>query len=608
MNPSSNDITCTVFSFLSSLTQKLFFLSSQEYVSTRDERRAFVSNFDGSAGLAAVVTTTTETKRNAIFTDSRYKLQTSNQLSSQWQSFISGEKNVPKLTEWLKDILPASKIGFDPRFSSISQVEGWQAALKDTAIELIEVLDNPVDQVWNSTGLRPAPSTDPIWKMNLSGETTTTKIKQLRTCMAKKGTGIAVVSALDDVAWLMNLRGGDIPYTPLFLGYCVVSDNQVTLCVNMNQINQDVIKTLDAANVKVHPYEDIVNVLQTMAAMASNNNVWLDPQSANWHLKATCTSLGFKVQSDCPLPIALSKSIKNPTELATIKEAHVVDGVALSKYLCWLEMEMSQTTFQLDEVEAADRLESFRKETSASFIGNSFSTISSSGQNGAIVHYEPTRGDCRSLSKDEVYLCDSGGQYTDPYPGTTDVTRCYKHNEPTKLEKQTYTAVLQGHIELSSAVFPKGTEGYKLDILARLPLFQMGKNYAHGTGHGVGHCSVVHEGPHGIGIRKRKFDEGLVAGMISSIEPGYYTFEEGFGFRIENLAYVVESPGNDGFLTFKPLTMCPIETKLIDVTVLSRKQLKWLNDYHCEVREALAPRLKDNAVVLEWLMRKTEAI
>ena len=599
-----------------------------EYVSKRDERRGFVSNFDGSAGLAAVVTKPSNEIKSAIFTDSRYKLQTSLQLSSQWQSYISGEKNVPKLTDWLKDVMPTSRVGFDPRFSSISQVERWQTALKNTSVALVEVLDNPVDKVWEAMG-RPPPPSALIWPLadHLSGATTATKVAELRKCMKKKGSSVAVVSALDDVAWLLNLRGGDIPYTPLFLAYCVVGqESGVTLCAHSSQLGKEAIDTLSKAGVDVREYEDIAEVLlETTGGVTTeggkddeeeeagggggggvnSKKVWLDPISANWHLKATCTSLGLTVQSDRPLPIALSKSIKNSVELETIKEAHLVDGVALSKYLCWLEIEMSKDDFQLDEVEAADRLEAFRTKNSSSFIGNSFSTISSSGPNGAIVHYEPTRGKCRSLSPNDVYLCDSGGQYKDPCPGTTDVTRCYKHAEPTVLEKQCYTAVLQGHIDLSAAIFPEGTEGYKLDVLARMPLFSLGKNYAHGTGHGVGHCSVVHEGPHGIGTKKRNFDEGLVAGMITSIEPGYYNFENGFGFRIENLAYVVPAEGRENFLSFQPLTMCPIESKFIDVSMLNRKQLAWLNEYHRKVRESLAPRLEDDGVVLEWLMRKT---
>ena len=217
----------------------------------------------------------------------------------------------------------------------------------------MEVLENPVDAVWEEMG-RPAPPTDPIWLLN-SGETTVSKINQLRTSMVKKGTAVAVVSALDDVAWLMNLRGGDIPYTPLFLAYCVVSDSTVTLCCHLHQLDAKVVPLLAEANVQVRPYDAVVEVLETVASSATNKNVWLDPLSANWHLKASCTSLGLVVKSDQPLPIALSKAVKNALELTSIQQAHVVDGVALSKYFCWLENEMMNDTFELDEVQAADR-------------------------------------------------------------------------------------------------------------------------------------------------------------------------------------------------------------------------------------------------------------
>jgi Xaa-Pro aminopeptidase len=413
-----------------------------EYVSKRDERRAFVTNFTGSAGLAAVVASPTELKTSCLFTDSRYKLQSKNQLSNSWTAYIAGEKNAPKLTEWLKKNYPTSKVGFDPRHASIATVQSWKSAFKNsTGIELIEVLDNPIDAVWEDFGRVP-PSTAPIWSLptEVSGEAVSSKITALRKNMAEKKTRIAVVSALDDVAWLLNLRGSDIPYTPLFIAYCVVSESTVTLCVNQNQLSTEATDALKEANVNVESYDNIVEVLRSMAAtkatteaatkattktidktkttvtsdsptvnastsssssstttLTPSTTVWLDPSSANWHLRSTCQKLGYSIYSQVPLPIALSKAIKNQIEMKAIKKAHVIDGVALCKYFHWLEETMAQATAEreqdpgwngeltLDEVNVADQLYKYRQETTSSFIGNSFSTISSSGPNGAIV-------------------------------------------------------------------------------------------------------------------------------------------------------------------------------------------------------------------------------
>jgi Xaa-Pro aminopeptidase len=479
-----------------------------EYVSKVDERRAFISNFNGSAGLAAVVASPTDERRkSSLFTDSRYKLQSQKQLSSQWNVYISGEKNSPKLSEWLLNFKASTTIGFDPRYSSISTVTNWKKELNESNnISLVEILDSPVDAVWEEMG-KEKPTIHPIWPLSddLSGASTASKIESLRKTMKEKRTRIAVVSALDDVAWLLNLRGGDIPYTPLFISYCVVSEKDVTLLVDIEKLSKDALHFLKESNVSIEPYENIKQVLESMSSSDATTDttttpisIWLDPLSANWHLKSICQNLGLKIFSKSTLPISLSKAIKNSIEIHSIQEAHIVDGVALCKYFHWLEETMKEAVIQakeskneewngelqLDEVDAADQLYQFRKETSPSFIGNSFSTISSSGPNGAIVHYEPTPGNCRKLNVNELYLCDSGGQYISPHLGTTDVTRCYKHSEPTHLEKSCYTRVLQGHIDLSSAIFPPGTEGHKLDIIARLPLFSIGKNYGHGTGHG----------------------------------------------------------------------------------------------------------------------------
>jgi Xaa-Pro aminopeptidase len=519
-------------------------------------------------------------------------------------------------------------------------VEAWKRALDKARVALVEDAGgtNLVDAVWG--GDRPRPSLVPVQPLGVrfSGATSAHKLEQLRSAMRKKGVQVAVVSALDEVAWLLNLRGADIEYNPLFMSFVVVTEGgETTLCAEPAQLASDVTRAhLDKARVQVQPYDSVGAVLREIAgaAGAADNDeegkkarqrpetrVWLDPTTCNWDVYRTVQRLGMVPVRDAPLSIQLAKSLKNPTELDGMRACHVRDGAALCSHFAWLEAQLvrgsggssssssSSRGRGLDEVTVADHLEA-RRARETHFVGLSFETISSSGPNGAVIHYAPTRGACSAVTADELYLCDSGAQYLD---GTTDVTRTIHFGTPTAHERRCFTRVLQGHIGLATARFPAGTEGHKLDILARMPLFSDGLDYGHGTGHGVGAYGCVHEGPQGIGIRRRRYEGGLQEGMTMTIEPGYY--EDGnFGIRIENVYIVVrkDTPhrhGGQAFLGFENITWAPIQTKMVAAELLSPQELAWLNGYNARCRKVLLPLLEaDEPEAAAWVVRETEPL
>ena len=606
-----------------------------EYVRDVDKRRHFLSGFDGSAGTAVITM-----EEACMWTDGRYYLQAERQMPSQWSLMKTGEKTTPSVSAWLGKTVPGMKVGFDPRMSSIMTVEGWKRDLDRFDVKLVEDKDNKnlVDSVWGEH--KPAPPCEPVKPLDLrfSGEESASKLAQLRSEMKNKGVQIAVVSALDEVAWLLNLRGSDIDYNPVFMSFLLVgSGGEATLCAEPSQLSsRDTKECLELAGVNVKPYGSVSEALQQIlknyeisahdsgipasraVPKSENDNapgkkvrVWLDPSTCNWDIFRKVQHLGMLPVRDSPLSVQLSKSLKNKTELDGMRNCHIRDGAALCSHFAWLENQLSsgkEVCDSLDEVTVSDHLEARRKREEH-FVGLSFETISSSGPNGAIIHYAPRRGACRAVTADELYLCDSGAQYLD---GTTDVTRTMHFGTPTAHQRRCYTRVLQGHIALASARFPAGTMGHKLDILARMPLFSDGLDYGHGTGHGVGAYGCVHEGPQGIGMRPRCYDKGLQEGMTMTIEPGYY--EDGnFGIRIENVHIVVKKEtlhqhGGHAFLGFENITWVPIQTKLVDTELLSPDELQWLNMYNLRCREILVPQLQSEPETVAWVMRETEPL
>jgi Xaa-Pro aminopeptidase len=419
--------------------------------------------------------------------------------------------------------------------------------------------------------------------------------------MAAKSCDALLVSSLDEVCWLLNIRGDDIPHCPVVLSYALVTlDDGVMLYIEQSKVGASVRDVLLQDGVQLRDYEQIVDDIETRAS--SGAKFWLDPTSTSLALSKAA---GDNILAETS-PLVLAKARKNDTELQGMREAHLKDGVALSSFLCWLEARVNGPDGEISEVDAAAKLETFRA-SQHGFIGTSFDTIAGSGPNGAIIHYSAEPETCRMVNNREVFLLDSGGQYCD---GTTDVTRTmHLGGSPSVHEKECFTRVLQGHIALDSTIFPKGTTGFMIDALARGPLWSVGLDYRHGTGHGVGACLNVHEGPHSISPRIGSNKVSLMPGMIVSNEPGYY--EDGsFGIRIENLVTVIEMPTPNRFADmpfygFDRLTHVPIDKGMVVAELLSPSEISWLDKYHEQVWTVLSPRMQEFSVERKWLWEKT---
>ena len=572
---------------------------ASEYPAESDLRRGYITGFTGSAGSAIVTT-----DKALLFTDGRYFLQAGQQLEpSVWTLMKQGEPNVPTWQEYLSKNLPAkSKIGMDPALISADDAKDITAELTKIGSSLVSIRENLVDQVWSD---RPARPGQPIFvlKDEIAGRSSSDKIGELRDEIKKKSAHGFVANMLDEVAWLFNLRGTDVPYNPVFFSFAIVLLDKVLLYVNDHQLTDDVKNSLDA-EVTLRPYAEFYNDLHKVGAELGEGHKILIGKSASLAVQDALGGAG-KVEIVRSI-VGDQKSIKNEVELEGFRQCHIRDGAALCQYFAWLEEQLHAGT-KVTESEGAAKLSEYRQSLQH-FRGESFTTISSTGPNGAIIHYSPDPAKCPAIDVNEIYLCDSGAQFTD---GTTDVTRTWHFGTPAPEHVRAFTRVLQGHIAIDRAVFPKGTTGYLLDVLARRALWEDGLDYRHGTGHGVGHFLNVHEGPQGIGTRAVFNDTSLKENMVVSNEPGYY--EDGkWGIRIENLVIVrpATTPnnfGNKGYLTFEHLTMCPIQVSLVDPLLLTKEDKQWLNDYHAEVEKKLAPLLEKDPRAAAWLQRQCRA-
>jgi len=568
---------------------------SSEYLAHCDERRAFISGFNGSSGCAVVTL-----KAAFLFTDGRYFLQAEKQIDSNWKLMKQGLQDVPTWQEFLsKNLEPSTRIGIDATLITASDAETINKALEPVGSTLVPV-ENLVDAVWTDRPPRPH---NAVFHLNekYSGQSPAGKVKALRDELAKKKYQAIVVNMLDEVAWLFNLRGSDIDYNPVFFSYAVVTVNSVELFVEKSQLSEDALKYL-GDNVNIQPYDAFFDYLKQLPASLTLNKEQKVVIGDHASL-AVALALGKDNYAIARSTVTDMKAIKNTTELEGFRQSHIRDGVALARYFSWLEEQLNNS-IELNESQGADKLEEFRSELGL-FQGLSFPTISSTGPNGAIIHYSPDPADCAIIKKDQIYLCDSGAQFLD---GTTDVTRTWHFGTPTDEEKRAFTRVLQGHISLDTAVFPNGTTGYVIDSWARRALWKDGLDYRHGTGHGIGHYLNVHEGPHGIGVRIAYNNSPLKAGMTISNEPGYYADGQ-FGIRIESIVLVreVKTPNNfgeKGFLGFECVTVCPIQKKLVDTTLLTAEERKWLNDYHANTWSKVSPLLKNDDRALKWLERE----
>ncbi len=564
-----------------------------EYVPEFWQRRKFISDFTGSAGEVAV----TDTKAG-LWTDSRYFIQAEQQLDAQvFTLFKAGLPDVPTINDWLlKELKPGQILGVDPQVISLNSFKNMETTLAKGKIKIKCISKNLVDSVWKD---RPAPPHNliKVHEEKYAGESVTSKLKRLREKMAGEHAEAHVITRLDSISWLFNIRGSDIKYNPVVIAYAIIEPDRASFFVNESKVTDAMKKTLSGL-VSLRPYEDMEEELRQIAE--KKNRIWIDGSTSNQHIIDIID--GENRILNKPGPIVLFKALKNKTEIQGIKNAHIRDGAAVVKFLAWLDTTVGQT--EVSEISAADKLTDFRSHNNL-FQGLSFETISSYGNHSAIVHYAPTPESDAILKPEGIYLIDSGGQYLD---GTTDITRTIALGPPTEEEKDRFTRVLQGLIGLSSTSFPKGTVGKQLDTIARLALWEKGLNFLHGTGHGIGHYLNVHEGPQAISYY-RCIGIAFEPGMVQSIEPGYYKEGE-YGMRVENVTIVV--PNNNlgsresEFFTFETLTLCPIDRNLIDKELMCAKEIDWLDRYHKKVFETLAPLLNEKEIA--WLIKSTQPI
>ncbi|KAL3527076.1 hypothetical protein ACH5RR_011732 [Cinchona calisaya] len=624
-----------------------------EYVSARDKRRAFVSGFTGSAGLAVI---TMEEAR--LWTDGRYFLQAAQELSDLWKLMRMGED--PPVDIWMADNLPKhATIGVDPWCVSVDTAQKWERVFSKKQQTLVQTLTNLVDEVWKS---RPPPEINPVavHPLEFSGRSVADKLKDLREKLVQEKARGILITTLDEVAWLYNIRGTDVAYSPVVHAFAVVTLTSAFLYVDGRKLSTEVDSYMKENGIEVRDYGAVTSDVDLLASdqltpssstnfakadvpKSMNNNsadrgiidnnmgeaggnsndfIWVDPGTCCFALYSKLNVEKVLLQQS---PLALPKALKNPIEMDGLKKAHIRDGAAVVQYLVWLDKQMQELygasgyfleaesinkkemkSARLTEVSASDKLEQFRA-SKEHFRGLSFPTISSVGSNAAIIHYSPDAKSCAELDPNSIYLFDSGAQYLD---GTTDITRTVHFGKPTPHEKACYTAVLKGHIALGNARFPSGTVGNTLDILARNPLWKYGLDYRHGTGHGIGSYLNVHEGPHQISFRPAARHVPLQVSMTVTDEPGYY--EDGnFGIRLENVLIIKEADtkfnfGDKGYLAFEHITWAPYQTKLIDQSLLVHEEIEWLNGYHSKCSEILAPYFDE--FELAWLKKATEPV
>ncbi len=559
-----------------------------EYVDLYAQRLAWLTGFGGSAGTAVVLA-----EKAAMFVDGRYTLQVRDQVDGRFWSYES----VPQtsVAKWLgENAGPGAKIGYDPWLHGKGWVAATTRALAEKQATLVAVDSNPVDAVWQD---RPAPSPAPaqVHEERHAGQVSEAKRAAVSEWLAEKKLDAAVISALDSIAWLLNIRGSDVERTPVALSFVIAhADGTAELFIAEEKVTPQLRAHLGNA-VRISPRDGFVAALAALAG----KKVAVDPERSVQAIFSALAEAGADI-SELRDPAVLPKAQKNPVEQAGHRAAQARDGAAVSRFLHWLAAEARGG--KVDEMTAAEHLHQCRRDT-GELRDLSFDTISGAGPNGAVVHYRVSEESNRIIEPGSVYLVDSGGQYPD---GTTDITRTVwiGPGAPPAEVKDRFTRVLKGHIALARATFPKGTGGSQLDTLARQFLWAAGVDYAHGTGHGVGSFLSVHEGPQRIAKSaggQAGTEQELLPGMILSNEPGYYKTGE-YGIRIENLLLVEprEIAGAEGeWLGFETLTHAPIERALVDRELLSGEELAWWNAYHARVLDINGPQLEGAA--LAWL-------
>jgi Xaa-Pro aminopeptidase len=555
-----------------------------ESVPAGEARLAWLTGFTGSAGMALI-----GKERAALFVDSRYTLQAPTQTDTDLVDVVQTDRG--GLNAVAKEVIPAGgTLAYDPWLHTPGEVRELEQLLKGHATLVPGA--NLVDQIWTD---RPGPPVSPVEFLghNRAGRTAQDKIGEIQQALKTEGADAGVLTLPESICWLFNMRGRDVPNTPFVLGFALVpSEGQPALYLDPAKITDEIRTNLDGL-ADIASSDDLLADLRQLGA--GNKAVLIDPASVPQAIATSLRSAGAKLIEKRD-PVLLPKSRKNEAELAGMREAHRLDGVALAKFLHWFDSNAPEG--RLTEIDIVSALEGFRREEE-SCVDASFDTISGSGPNGAIVHYRVTNSTNRRLEPGEIMLVDSGAQYLS---GTTDITRTMASGPATSEQRDRFTRVLKGMIAVSMARFPKGTSGAQIDILARQFLWRDGVTYNHGTGHGVGAYLGVHEGPIGISSR---YTMPFEIGNVVSNEPGFYKAGE-YGIRIENLLTVVESGAFEGFLEFETLTLAPIDRRLIAVEMLSADERAWLDRYHQRVWTEIGRLVEGD--VREWLQGATAAI
>jgi Xaa-Pro aminopeptidase len=561
-----------------------------EFLPAHAERLHWLTGFSGSAGTAIVAA-----DKAVLFVDGRYTLQARAQVDTNLFEIlqIPGHRASHWLTEHLKE---GDAVGYDVNLHTVSEIARLSKALEESGITMKPLGANPIDTLWTD---RPAPPAGPAYPHGeaFSGKSAGEKIAQVQESLKEAKADALLITMLDSVAWLFNIRGSDIKHLPVVIASAIVpAEGRPTLFIDPKKLGDNVRGAL-ADTVEFLPPVELDARLEALGG--SKAKVKLDPSTTPARFENTLKDAGAEVLHRTD-PCIAAKAVKTEAEIAGARAAHLRDGAAVVRFLAWLDDTAESS--EIDEVQAAGKLESFRADT-GELKEISFDSISAAGPNGAVVHYRPMAATARKLEPESLYLIDSGAQYED---GTTDITRTVAIGQPTPQMRRHYTLVLKGHIAVSKARFPEKTRGQDLDPLARLPLWQAGLDYDHGTGHGVGSFLSVHEGPQRL---SRTGTVELKPGMILSNEPGYYREGE-YGIRIENLILVTPPEAIEGgereMMGFETLTLAPYDFRLVEPMLLTSEELAWLNAYHARVRETLEPLLDEAAK--SWLAKATAAL
>ena len=571
-----------------------------EYIPDHWKGREFISGFNGSAGTAVVTLTSA-----ALWTDSRYFIAAADQLKgTEYQLMKLKIEGTPTIAEWLgKECGAGAEVSIDGWCSSSNAVKELIADLRKEGGITVRTNLDPLKLIWRN---RPAIPENPVelYPMKYAGESAKDKIARIREALRKRHADGMLMAALDDIAWTLNLRGTDVHCNPVFVSYLLISSKTDTLYINKVKLSPEVLAYLDAENIKVEDYEQVENGLKQYFEY----NILLDPDEVNYRLYEVVKNKGK--QNNCPQteiveeesPVKRMKTVKNDTEIAGFRSAMLKDGIAMTKFLYWLSSYIGKPEIsELTEIAIDEKLTSLRAEQPL-YRDISFDTIAGYGTHAAIVHYEATPETDIPLQPKGMLLLDSGAQYLD---GTTDITRTIALGPLTDLEKQIYTLVLKGHIQIELCKFPSGSSGTQIDILARKDMWREGLNYLHGTGHGVGTYLNVHEGPHQFRLEWKPAP--LVAGMTITDEPGIY-LPDRCGARTENTLLIVPYKETEfgKFLQFESLTLCPIDKAPIVREMMTQEEIPWLNDYHQRVFDTLSPHL--SAEEAAWLREACKAI